>query len=61
MFKTELSEHLKIEIKMIKFDVTGEKIIANNPNWPYIPDCPYKTNALLHLINYYPYIDKRYL
>lgn len=47
---------------MIKFDdVTGEKIIANNPNWPYIPDCPYKTNALLHLINYYPYIDKRYL
>ena len=47
---------------MIKFDdVTGEKIIAHNPNWPYIPDCPYKTNALLHLINYYPDIDKRYL
>ena len=42
-----------------------------NPNWTYIPDHPCKiliiggtgsgkTNALLNLINYQPYIDKIY-
>ena len=44
----------------------------HNPNWPYIPDHPYriliiggsgsgKTNALLNLIHNQPYIDKIYL
>ena len=47
------------------------KIKKNNPNWPYIPDHPYriliggsgsgKTNALLNLINNQPDIDKIYL
>ena len=43
-----------------------------NPNWPYIPDHPYriliigvsgsgKTNTLLNLINNQPNIDKIYL
>ena len=43
----------------------------HNPNWTYIPDHPCrisiiggtgsgKTNALLNLINYQPYIDKIY-
>ena len=45
-------------IKTIHFDdVTGEKKTKYKPNWPYIPDHPYrilrtesgKTNALLNL------------
>ena len=58
---------------MIKFDeYTNENTIKDNPNWPYVPDHPYriliiggsgsgKTNALLNLINNQPYIDKIYL
>ena len=58
---------------MINFDeYTNENTIKHNPNWPYIPDHPYrmliiggsgsgKTNALLNLIQYQPYIDKIYL
>ena len=59
--------------KMINFDdYTNENIIEHNPNWPYIPDHPYriliigssgsgKTNALLNLINNQSDIDKIYL
>ena len=48
---------------MIHFDeYTNENRISHNPNWPYIPDHPYriliigdsgsgKTNTLLNLIN----------
>ena len=48
---------------MINFDeLTSENKRVHNPNWPYIPDHPYriliigdsgsgKTNALLNLIN----------
>ena len=58
---------------MINFDeYTNENKKEHNPNWPYIPDHPYriliigasgsgKTNALLNLINNQPYIDKTYL
>ena len=58
---------------MINFDeYTNENTIKHNPNWPYIPDDPYrmliiggsgsgKTNALLNLIQYQSYIDKIYL
>ena len=58
---------------MIHFDdYTNENKINHNPNWPYIPDHPYriliiggsgsvKTNALLNLINNQPDIDKIYL
>ena len=58
---------------MINFDeYTNENKINHNPNWPYIPDHPYriliiggsgsgKTNALLNLINNQPDIDKIYL
>ena len=58
---------------MINFDeYTNENTIKHNPNWPYIPDHPYrmliiggsgsgKTNALLNLIQYQPHIDKIYL
>ena len=47
---------------MINFDeYTNENTIKHNPNWPYIPDHPYriliiggsgtgKTNALLNMI-----------
>ena len=28
---------------MINFDdVTNENIKENNPNWPQLPDCPYR-------------------
>ena len=49
---------------MFKFGyITKEHIIEHNPNWPEIPDHPYriliiggsgsgKTNALLNLINH---------
>ena len=58
---------------MIHFDdYTNENKINHNPNWPYIPDHPYriliiggsgtgKTNALLNLINNQQDIDKIYL
>ena len=58
---------------MINFDeYTNENKIEHNSKWPYIPDHPYriliiggsgsgKTNALLHLINNQPDIDKIYL
>ena len=58
---------------MINFDeYTNENKINHNPNWPYIPDHPYriliiggsgsgKTNALLNLINNQSDIDKIYL
>ena len=58
---------------MFKFDyITKEEIKEHNPNWPEIPDYPYrklivrgsvsgKTNALLNLINHEPDIDKNFL
>ena len=58
---------------MFNFDyVTKEGIKEHNPNWPEIPDHPYrtlivggygfeKTNVLLNLINNEPDIDKIYL
>ena len=58
---------------MFNFDyITKEDIKEHNPNWPEIPDHPYrilivggsgsgKTNALLNLINHEPDIDKIYL
>ena len=58
---------------MINFDeYTNENKRKHNPNWPYIPDHPYriliiggsgtgKTNALLNLINNQQDIDKIYL
>ena len=58
---------------MINFDeYTNENKRKHNPNWPYIPDHPYriliiggsgsgKTNLLLNLIENQPDIDKIYL
>ena len=58
---------------MINFDdYTNENKIDHNPNWPHIPDHPYriliiggsgsgKTNTLLNLINNHADIDKIYL
>ena len=58
---------------MINFDdVTKENIKEHNPNWPQIPDHPYriliiggsgsgKTNSLFNLISQQPDIDKIYL
>ena len=58
---------------MFKFGyITKEHIIEHNPNWPEIPDHPYriliiggsgsgKTNALLNLINHVLNIDNIYL
>ena len=58
---------------MINFDeYINENRVNHNPNWPYIPDHPYriliiggsgsgKTNTLLNLINNQPDIDKIYL
>ena len=60
-------------IQMINFDdYTNENKTKHNPNWPYIPDHPYriliiggsgsrKTNALLNLIENQADIDKIYL
>ena len=57
---------------MINFDeYTNEDRIKHNPNWPYVPNHPYriliiggsgtgKANALLNLINNQPDIDKMY-
>ena len=58
---------------MINFDdVTKESIKENNPNWPQIPNHPYRilligdsrserTNSLFNLISQLPDIDKIYL
>ena len=57
---------------MIKFDDVTKENIEHNPNWPRIPDHPYriliiggsgsgKTNSLFNLINQQPDIDKIYL
>ena len=58
---------------MINFDdYTNENKPEHNPNWPYIPDHPYrilivggsgsgKANALLNLINNQSDVDKIYL
>ena len=58
---------------MINFDdYTNENKTQHNPNWPYIPDHPYriliiggsgsgKTNTLLNLTEKQPDIDKIYL
>ena len=58
---------------MINFDdYTNKNKINHIPNWPYIPDHPYriliiggsesgKTNILLNLKNNQPDIDKIYL
>ena len=57
---------------MINFDVTNEETKEHNPNWPRIPDNPYrmliiggsgsgKTNSLFNLIIHQPDIDKFYL
>ena len=58
---------------MINFDdYTNENKLKHNPDWPYIPDHPYriliiggsrsgKTNTLLNLINNQPDIKKIYL
>ena len=58
---------------MINFDdYTNENKRKHNPNWPYIPDHPYrilivggsewrKKNTLLNLINKKADIDKIYL
>ena len=58
---------------MINFDdFIKENIKEHNPNWPEIPDHPYrilldggsgsgKTNTLLNLINHETDIDKFYL
>ena len=55
---------------MINFDdYVNENRTKHNPNWPYIPDYPYreliiggsgseKPNALLNLINNQPDIEK---
>ena len=54
------------------YDYTNEDKLKHTPDWPYIPDHPYriliiagsgsgKTNSLLNLINNQPYIDKIYL
>ena len=51
---------------MMNFDeYTNENKLKHNPDWPYVPDCPYriliiegsgsgKTNTLLNLINNQP-------
>ena len=58
---------------MFKLDyITKGDVNEHKPKWPEIPDYPYrilriggsgsgKTNALLHLINHEPDIDKTYL
>ena len=58
---------------MINFDdVVKENKKKYNPNWPQIPDHPYriliiggsgsgKTNSLFNLVNQQPDIDKIYL
>ena len=58
---------------MINFDaVTKEKRKKHSPNWPQIPDHPYriliigcsacgKTNSLFNLISHQPHMNKIYL
>ena len=58
--------------KVINFDVTKRDIKKYNPNWPQIPDHPYriliiggpgsgKSSPVFNLINYQPDIDRIYL
>ena len=58
--------------KMINFDVTKRDIKKHNPNWPQIPDLPYriliiggpgsgKSSPVFNLISYQPDIDRIYL
>ena len=58
--------------KVINFDVTKRDIKKYNPNWPQIPDHPYriliiggpgsgKSSTVFNLINYQPDIDRIYL
>ena len=45
VYKTELMNAIlqNFKYKMIKFDdVTNENKTEHNPNWPYIPDHPYR-------------------
>ena len=60
------------QYKLYFDDVTKENIKEHNPNWPQIPDHPYrvliiggsgsgKTNLLLNLIRHQPDIDKSFL
>ena len=63
----------KWKYKIIDFDdVTNQNRTEHNPNWPYIPDHPYriliiggsglgKTIALLNLIKHQSDVDKIYL
>ena len=57
---------------MINFDNVTKNMKAHNPNWPQIPDHPYriliiggsrsgKTNSFFNLTNHIPDIDKIYL
>ena len=59
-------------ISPLQNDVIKEETKEHNPNWPQIPDHPYriliiggsgsgKTNSLFHLIYQQPDIDKIYL
>ena len=68
-----MQQYSKTVQKMIIFDdVTKENIKEYNPNWPRIPDHPYrlfktggsesgKTNSLFNLISHQPDNDKIYL
>ena len=58
--------------KIINLDSINKEETEHNPNWPQIPDHPYriiliegcksgKTNSLFNLINQQPDIDKIYL
>ena len=67
-----MQQYNKVVQKKINFDdVVKENIKEHNPNWPQIPDRPYrilitgssgsgKTNSLFNLINQQPDIDKIY-
>ena len=57
--------------KMINFDVIRKETKEHTPNWPQIPDHPYriliircsgsgKTNSLFNIISQQPHIDKIY-
>ena len=65
-----MQQHNKTIQNVIFFDgIIKESIKEHNPNWPEIPDHPYrigdsgsgKTNSLFNLINQQPGIDKIYL
>ena len=68
-YKKKCFFQMKVITMMKNYDKSVE--INHNPNWPYIPDCPYrifggsgsdKTNVLLNLIKHQrPDIDKNCL